>query len=202
MSGLLFGITFSLWGKRGFGLAGTPQVLNPRWPWPRWLLPLGLALFPLLTPLILNRWATPVANSPSATVASSYRADRRTGIIYASVYALMLGILVGLLTSLGQSSGAFTSTGRLMLGLEWALVAGLVTWLMAWLAAGQVPLVNLTQLVLVHRLESRVHFAQLLEDAFSRQVLRQAGAVYQFRHAAIQAHLAKMHRESATTTAL
>ncbi len=202
MSGILFVIAFSLWRKRGFGLAGAPQVLSPRWPWPRWLLPFGLPLFPLLMPLLLNRWATPVADSPSATAAGSYHADRRTGMIYASVYALVFGITAGLLTGLGGPSHSFTGAGRLMLGLGWALVAGLVTWLMAWLAAGQVPLVNVTQLVIIHRQASRVHFAQLLANAFDRQVLRQAGVVYQFRHAALQAHLAKMHSESATTSAL
>ena len=193
--GLSFGIAFGLWSRRGFGLAGAPQLLNPRWPRPHWLLPLWVPLFPLLTPVILNQWATPVADSPSATAARSYRADRRTSMIYASVYALVLGITAGLLAGLDKPSESFTSTGRLMLGLGWALVAGLVTWLMAWLAAGQVPLVNLAQLVLIQRQESRVHFAQLLKDAFDRQVLRQAGTVYQFRHAALQAHLAKMHPE-------
>ena len=198
-SGILFGIVFGLWSKRGFGLAGAPQALDPRWPRPRWVLPLWLPLFPLLTPLILNQWAIPVADSPSATAVRSYRADRRTSMIYASVYALVLGISAGLLTALDRPSQSFTSTGRLILGLGWALVTGLVTWLMAWLAAGQVPLVNLTQLVLIQQPEGRVHFAQLLKDAFDRQVLRQAGAVYQFRHAALQAHLAKMHHETSTS---
>jgi hypothetical protein len=35
---------------------------------------------------------------------------------------------------------------------------------------------------------------QVLEDAHHRQVLRQAGAVYQFRHAELQDHLAEIHR--------
>jgi hypothetical protein len=34
------------------------------------------------------------------------------------------------------------------------------------------------------------YFRRLLEDALDRQLLRQAGAVYQFRHAALQDHLA------------
>jgi hypothetical protein len=32
----------------------------------------------------------------------------------------------------------------------------------------------------------RAHFMSLLEDALAKQVLRQAGAVYQFRHAQLQ----------------
>jgi hypothetical protein len=200
--GILFGIVFRLWGERGFGLTGAPQVLVPRWPRPRWLLPLWLPLFPLLTPVILNQWATPVADSPWATAARSYRADRRTSMIYAFVYALALGISAGLIAGLDRPSESFTNTGRLMLGLGWALVAGIVTWLMAWLAAGQVSLVTLTQLALIRRRGGRVHFARLLADASDRQVLRQAGAVYQFRHAELQAHLAKMHQEPATRYAM
>ncbi|MEJ8669506.1 hypothetical protein WKI71_17005 [Streptomyces sp. MS1.AVA.1] len=34
-----------------------------------------------------------------------------------------------------------------------------------------------------------------LEDAYQRGVLRQAGAVYQFRHARLQHHLARRHRD-------
>ncbi len=34
-----------------------------------------------------------------------------------------------------------------------------------------------------------------LEDAYQRGVLRQAGAVYQFRHIRLQRHLARTYRE-------
>jgi len=37
----------------------------------------------------------------------------------------------------------------------------------------------------------RVRFVPLLQTALDRQVLRQAGAVYQFRHAALQDLLAR-----------
>jgi hypothetical protein len=39
-----------------------------------------------------------------------------------------------------------------------------------------------------------VKFIRVLGDAHQRQVLRQAGAVYQFRHAELQDHLAGIHR--------
>ncbi|MER8002678.1 hypothetical protein [Streptomyces sp. NPDC095613] len=35
-----------------------------------------------------------------------------------------------------------------------------------------------------------------LDDAYQRGVLRQAGAVYQFRHARLRSHLAQAHRRS------
>jgi hypothetical protein len=193
-TGIPYGIALSLWGKRGFGLAGAPQALTPRWPRRPWLAPLWLPLFPLLMPLLLNNWAVPIADSPSATALGSYLADRRTSAIYASAYALALGTATGLVAGLAaRLFGNDEVTGQLALGFGWGLVAGISIWITAWLTAGQVPLVNLTQLVLNPQRTGRVHFAQILEDAFDRQVMRQAGVVYQFRHAALQAHLARMH---------
>ena len=47
---------------------------------------------------------------------------------------------------------------------------------------------------LVWRLRGqRVRFVSLLQTALDRQVLRQAGAVYQFRHAALHDLLASLH---------
>jgi uncharacterized membrane protein YphA (DoxX/SURF4 family) len=76
------------------------------------------------------------------------------------------------------------------------IVIGLVTWFIAWLGAGQVPLINLTQLILWPR-HGYVSFERLLKEALDHQLLRQAGAVYQFRHAAFQAHLADGQRRGA-----
>jgi len=56
-------------------------------------------------------------------------------------------------------------------------------------------LLGLTQVVFALRLRGRVRFMRVCEDALDRQVLRQAGAVYQFRHAELQDHLAAIHRQ-------
>ena len=56
------------------------------------------------------------------------------------------------------------------------------------------PKIGLTELALTATGAGRVKFMRVLEDAHHRQVLRQAGAVYQFRHAELQEHLAKIHR--------
>ena len=201
-SGLvIFGIAFGFWRKRGFGLAGGPQVLTFRWPQQRWLTVtsfLLIPLFPLLVPFYLNYWANPVSNSPSATAMGTYWADRRTSMTYAYAYAVVLAIIAGLLAGIVGSAHSLGLVTRLLLGFGWALAVGLVAWLTAWLAAGQVALVHLTQLILTRRNWGRVHFAQLLSEAHSRQVLRQVGAAYQFRHAELQSHLARMHREPTT----
>jgi hypothetical protein len=194
---------------RGFGRIGAPRSLTPRWPRPRWLLPVWLVLSPLLIPRWLGRWAAPAADSPSATAGSTYRSDRRTSAIYASVYAALMtmpfaGIALALLIAgtIFETSPSTPSVITLS-DLPWSVaippvVAILpVVWLTTWLGAGQVPLMHLTQLVLLPR-RGRVSFRRLLDEGLDRQVLRQAGTVYQFRHSALQTRLAD--RERAATT--
>ena len=67
------------------------------------------------------------------------------------------------------------------------------------MARGQVPIVRLTELVLTCQGRGRVHVLRLMKDAFDRQVLRQAGTVYQFRHAALQDRLAGTCYQEAPT---
>jgi hypothetical protein len=142
-------------------------------------------LFGLITGLtvglaagILDLWATPIANSPSATPAATYRADRRTSILYgvASGFAFAVSFAYPYAPVDILSSGA-----TLLVGFGFALVVG------------QVPIVKLAELVLTCQSRRRVHFLSLLEDAYDRQILRQAGAFYQFRHAVLQDHLATMY---------
>jgi len=64
------------------------------------------------------------------------------------------------------------------------------------LTSGSMPTVSFTELVLATTGAGRVKFMRVLEDAHHRQVLRQAGAVYQFRHAELQNHLAEIHRST------
>jgi hypothetical protein len=128
--------------------------------------------------------AIPMAVSPSASAASTYRADLRTGVIG----GLMIGVSGGL--AAGVAAGVEFGPA---FGLEAALVFGLAAGLPIWLLTTQVPLVKLTELMLADQGSGRVHFQRLLDEAFSKQVLRQAGAVYQFRHAALQVRLAETY---------
>ena len=189
--GISIGVTFGFWSGRGFGLAGEPQSLTPRWPrWP-WLA--LLPAFPVLIPVLLNSWATPIAESPSATPVATYRADGTTGIIYASAYAIPVGTAAGLVAALNSVAEHSGVKVQVELGIGWGLTLAILTWVVAWLAAGRVPLVILTQLIVGRWKRDHVRFAYFLEDAASRQVLRQAGAVYQFRHAALQTHLVRKY---------
>jgi len=211
--GLCFGLAFGLIGR----LTGEPHALALRWPQPKELSQLlGFALAGMLgfglvgwlaawsgpedlTPgsgtlprelalgltgglvfgtavALLSLWSKRIASSPSVSPAATYRSDRRTGVILALVIGLAIGLGLGL--TVGPAFG-------LGFGLAGLLIAGL--------AFGQVPLVKLTELVLACRGHGRWQFLRLLEDACERQVLRQAGTVYQFRHATIQDRLATMH---------
>jgi hypothetical protein len=118
---------------------------------------------------------TPAAASASATAVSSYHADRRTSVIA----GLVIGSVAGVLGGFG-------------FGFTVGIAAGLGAGLLAALVAVQVPVVKLTDFILSFQEGSRVNFRRLLEDALDRQLLRQAGTVYQLRHAALQDHLAAM----------
>ena len=189
-AGLVAGLAFGFGARLGFGLAGAPQTLVFRRPRAH---ELAWIMFPpMFVPMVLNLWATPIADSRSSTPAGTYLTDRRTSLIYGLVYGLAFGLLAALAAAFTNGYGQGLAYG-LLSALGWGLVAGLAMWLAAWLAAGQVPLVKLTELILIAQRQNWVRFLHLLEGAFARQVLRQAGALYQFRHAALQARLAAMY---------
>jgi hypothetical protein len=79
---------------------------------------------------------------------------------------------------------------RLMGGLVFGLVSGLVSGLGLGFGDAAVAEVFLAEVVLAAG-GRRVRFMWLLQTASDRQVLRQAGAVYQFRHADLQDRLAE-----------
>lgn len=188
---LVFGTLGFAFQATGFGRIGAPRLLTPRWPRPVWLFPVWLLLWPLLLPHWLNRWAAPAADAPAATAAGTYRADRRTSAIRASAYAALpvVPVLAVVLVLVVRNPGIWDVVAVV---LGWTSAFGMVTWLTTWLGAGQVPLVQLAQLAL-RADHGRVSFNRLLRHAHDRQVLRQAGAVYQFRHAALQTRLADAH---------
>ena len=139
---------------------------------------------------LLKLWTVPLAHAATATPASRYRNDRQTSIGLGLAVGLALGLLVGLVVGLMVGLGTALLAG-LMFGLIFGLMFGLLF--------GSVPKVSFTELVLATTGAGRVKFMRVLEDAHHRQVLRQAGAVYQFRHAELQDHLAEIHRRHTRT---
>lgn len=138
---------------------------------------------------LIEVWREPAATAQAVSPREVYQSDRRValavglliGAAFAVVGALSAGLLLGPLIGLeaGLASGLVFG---LVLGLVGALLAGLA-------AAGPAVHVVVVELVWWLRGES-VRFLPLLEAALERQVLRQAGAVYQFRHAELQDRLA------------
>ncbi|HVQ93709.1 MAG TPA: hypothetical protein VMU51_21910 [Mycobacteriales bacterium] len=123
-------------------------------------------------------WSTPLATARAATPIEAYRSDRRR--------TLMVGLIGGL---------AFGLWGWLVAGLLVGLRGGfpvaIVLGFGSGLAAGSGPTLKLVLLEVMWGLHGRrPRFMPLLQTALRRQVLRQAGAVYQFRHAALQDLLA------------
>ncbi|MGG7575716.1 hypothetical protein [Streptomyces sirii] len=92
-----------------------------------------------------------------------------------------------------------TVTGPVVWNLTASLKLGLISGLggalgyaLSLTAWGQWAVFSRIWLPLTGRLPWAV--VTFLEDAYQRGVLRQAGAVYQFRHARLQGHLARAYR--------
>jgi hypothetical protein len=192
-----------------------PRTIFPRWPPPRELSRLlmgglsasllaglmigGVAGFGLVAGgvagiwvwltsrlwALLDLWTVPLPGASTVAPTTSYRIDRRTSIVAGSAGGgIGGGLLGGLAGGLGDG---------LLGGLMVWLVGGLLCGLMIRLMSGSVT-VSLAELILTITGAGKVKFIQVLEVAHQRQVLRQAGAIYQFRHAELQDHLAETHR--------
>ena len=91
-------LAFEWLTRPGTSIEGVPRVLTPRLPQRAEIARLSAAciLFLPLTPFVLlNLWSIPVADSKSATAASTFRADRRSSWIYGAVCGLYMTILLG-----------------------------------------------------------------------------------------------------------
>ncbi|TCO43789.1 helix-turn-helix domain-containing protein [Actinocrispum wychmicini] len=128
-----------------------------------------------------------VSGSPSDLLNSS----RRTAIVQFLTWGLVLGLIQGLVIGLGQEPRAGLVDG-LVVGLVLGSAGGLS--LTAW---GQWLAVSRIWLPLAGRLPWAV--IAFLDDACRRGVLRQVGGVYQFRHARLQDHFARIAQSGRTS---
>ena len=142
---------------------------------------------------LVDVWRAPLAAMLAVTPRVVYRRDVRSH----RVSGLMVGLTGGIVGGIGGwltgpwliSPAASGWYGGLALGSAFGLTLGLVSGLVSGFRAGAAPSLLFTELALWLR-GRRVRFMPLLESALDRQVLRQAGAVYQFRHADLQDRLA------------
>ncbi|MER6251223.1 helix-turn-helix domain-containing protein [Streptomyces sp. NPDC001584] len=158
---LMYGLTFALAGGLVLGLVAT-----------------------LETPIDLGRAAT-----PTDLLAVNRSIVVRQALFLAPMLTLVIAFGGRLMTELLQGVvGPLTwpMADGLALGAVGG-VAGALSYVLAFTAWGQWVLLTRIWLPLTGRLPwATVAF---LEDAYRRGVLRQVGAVYQFRHARLQRHL-------------
>jgi hypothetical protein len=151
-----------------------------------------LALMFLLTLWLFDLSCQRVVASTDVTPYSAYRKDLQTQVISGVLAGLMSGLAVGLLVGLTLGGAGGLALG-LAVGLPFALALGLFI----GLADGSAPRLLLAELAFLMR-GRRVRLMPMLQTALARQVLRQAGAVYQFRHADLQDRLAERYEARLT----
>jgi WD40 repeat protein len=129
-------------------------------------------------------WSVPVEGATAATPRSTYLDDRRARRWTTLFAGLLVGLTVGV--AIGTRSGSSAA-------VFYGVTTGIGIWLIANCVFGRGSRLRVAEIVL-SRSVRRLRFLPLLEDARQRQVLRQAGAVYQFRHAELQEHLARRYQ--------
>jgi hypothetical protein len=144
---------------------------------------------------LVDLWLKPLAAASDVTPRLVHRRDVRSHVVsglMGGVVGGMVGGLLGLLSSSGELLRE-RLVSVLELGLTLALMFGVVNGLVSGLRAGAAPSLLFAELALLQR-GRRMRFMALLESALDKQVLRQAGAVYQFRHAELQDRLADRYK--------
>ncbi|MFD7497714.1 helix-turn-helix domain-containing protein [Streptomyces sp. NPDC059832] len=140
---------------------------------------------------LIALFEAPVRTETVVSPADLLHIDRRNVAYHLLTWTLVLGIGVGLVNGIVYGPLRGFEVG-LVFGLEGAFGAGLgyglsLTAWGQWVALARIwlPLTGQLPWALI----------AFLDDAHQRGVLRQVGAVYQFRHAWIQSHLSRSHQQ-------
>jgi hypothetical protein len=138
----------------------------------------------------------PTDSAVAMTPQTVLQSDRALALANVPLYGLATGLTIGSIASLIGGIGVavmitvtiFTGIG-LLVGLIFSILFSSWGWFIVqrlWLAGlGQLPRKLMT----------------FLDDAHRRGILRQIGAIYQFRHAHLQAHLAGVGADSPSSRA-
>nr|WP_202486960.1 helix-turn-helix domain-containing protein [Streptomyces sp. SID8354] len=147
---------------------------------------------------LLTLFETPLDIRSAVNPVSLLRTNGRTVATQLLIWAPTFGLLVGfgsmlVMRPLSVLLGpvVWNLTAALKLGVISGL-GGALGYLFSLTSWGQWTVFSRIWLPLTGRLPWSV--VAFLEDAYQRGVLRQAGAVYQFRHARLQHHLAAAYR--------
>jgi hypothetical protein len=136
-----------------------------------------------------------IAANFDASPRSIYRQDVRSNIAMGALTGLVIGLFLWLIAGVVLGLIFEPLTGLrigLLIGLGAGLFFGFAFWSEPEPEVGAAASLGLAELALLLQ-GRRVRFMHLLETALARQVLRQAGAVYQFRHADLQDRLAEQY---------
>lgn len=190
----------------GAGILGIASSIGADWALGALYVVAMTLVFGLLSGFMLwllgDVWNLPLATAPDVTPRSVYRKDILAGLTSGVAFGAMAGLAVGLAYALigglvdlleGTELEWSYLVETLLAGLSAGLVLGPVIGLIGGLRNGAAPLLLCTEIASALR-GRPVRFIPLLESARGRQVLRQAGAVYQFRHADLQDRLADRYR--------
>jgi hypothetical protein len=189
-----------------FGLVGLVAVLAPPSAPPEFAIGVFFAfcfvgmLVVGLTLWLVDAWRVPLAAILDVTPRTIYQRSLRSQLMEGPVVGLIAGLAFGVVFGLvfGLTLGPVAGLKFASLsGVVFGLVGGLVGGLRSAAMGGAASSLLFTEIVLRLRAR-RVRFMPLLQTALMRQVLRQAGAVYQFRHADLQDRLAD-HYEAQLT---
>jgi hypothetical protein len=171
---------FSIWSVDGFVIGFVLGVLSSSYCWQSAAIDSSLA-----TPM--QAYRTEGSNVAISRVHGLL--VETTFAIYATLAGSILGALIGLVPGV--------ITGHIETAVKfWSLAVAMGTGigievLFLFAGAGAREKLKIAEVHLLLRGQGRIRFMPLLETALQRQVLRQAGAVYQFRHAALQDHLSE-----------
>jgi hypothetical protein len=135
---------------------------------------------------LIDLWLIPLAATSDVTPRWVYQRDVRSHRV-SGLKGVLIGGIVGRL--IGLTGGLIDA---LVVGLTFGLTLGLVSGLVSGFRAGAASCLLFREIALWRR-GRKVRFMPLLERALERQVLRQAGAVYQFRHANLRDRLAERY---------
>jgi hypothetical protein len=189
--GLIFGIVFGA-GVAGYAMLLSSPLLSVALIFGSWLVIGSLLGLGIGIVLALVAWLeTDTKPKESASPTDLLRNNRTIVLVQAAAVGLAVGLGFG---------ATITYFNGFALGLENGIGGGLtvaigVGSLTAW---GRWVVLVRIWLPLSGDLPWRVN--AFLDDARARGVLRQAGAVYQFRHALLRDHLAGPHREHEQST--
>jgi transcriptional regulator with XRE-family HTH domain len=140
---------------------------------------------------LIALFEAPVRTESVVSPADLLHIERRNVVFHLLTWALVIGLGVGLLNGIVYGPLRGFEVG-LVFGLEAAFGAGL-SYGLSLTAWGQwVALARIWLPLTGHLPWALIAF---LDDAHQRGVLRQVGAVYQFRHAWVQSHLSHSHQQ-------